>query len=67
MASVAQICLGAFFGFFQRIFKSRAVLAFLKFIGDCILTIAEFVCWATDNPYKFVLSLAFGVTVGKLI
>lgn len=67
MAKLVQTLLGALCGFFRWIWESPPVRAFLNFLGHCIEAIAEYLFWATDHPYKFVLAVAVGVTVGKWI
>ena len=67
MAKLVQTLLSAFFGFFRWIWESPPVRTFLNFLGHCIEEIAEYLFWATDHPYKFVISVAAGVTIGKLI
>lgn len=58
---------GALRGFLRTIYESPPVLAFLNFLGHCIEAIGEFFFWASNHPWRFVLSVSVGFTIGKLI
>lgn len=63
MVKLLKLFLGVISKFFRWVFYRPPVLKFLNFLGHCIEAIADYIFWATDYPWRFVLALIFGATI----